>query len=679
MATLNTLRTRFGFVLTGVIALVLLAFIFSPSDLINFAGNDPIVAKINGHNVTYTEYAREYDEIQSQSGVSTFDDAQVDMLYQSTWQSLITSYVVTPGLVEMGFAFGPAEYAAVLRGSLPTQTMYSAFGNPQTGAYDVNAVNNFVLTSRGNAEAEAAWASLMDQVEEERLTTKYLAMVAAGINTNSLEAKLTADGNNKDYTGRWAYKRYADIEDSWAKVTDAEIKALYDARKELFKREPSRNVSYVLFNVEPSSADKSAIEAKAKALAQEFESVELSDIPTFVRESRSGSVATNYVTADQLPTMESTALTTGEMYGPTVTADNAWRISRVVESIYASDTLSLRHIVLPYTEEKLADSLLIALQGGADFALAAMNHSAYSETAQLGGEVGAVPFSSFEGEFSKALAPARKGDIVKVASGDMIQLLQVYDASARKRHYKVATIDLPIVPSQETRTAAHSAAGEYAMDLTGHVDDILTLSSEASVSPFNALLVPSTRTIDAVDGSSNVVRWAHKAKVGDVSEIFTVESGYVVAAVTSINNDKYESYDVAAVRLTQELMNAKKFEAVAAQISGSTFDEMVASISASTGSFEDINYNSYYIPGLGIEHEVVGAIISSNEGDVSSPIKGQYGLYFFETMSMESDDTVTAEAEKARLEALAIQSAQQRLFDVLTSLSEIEDLRGSVL
>ncbi len=73
MATLNTLRTRFGFVLTGVIALVLLAFIFSPSDLINFSGNDPVVAKINGQNVTYSEYAREYDNVPRQSGVTAVD------------------------------------------------------------------------------------------------------------------------------------------------------------------------------------------------------------------------------------------------------------------------------------------------------------------------------------------------------------------------------------------------------------------------------------------------------------------------------------------------------------------------------------------------------------------------------------------------------------------------------
>ena len=71
---------------------------------------------------------------------------------------------------------------------------------------------------------------------------------------------------------------------------------------------------------------------------------------------------------------------------------NEWRISRVVESVTAPDTLSVRHIVLSYSDDKLADSLFVALKGGADFAQAAAQNSLMRESAANGSDLGAMPF-----------------------------------------------------------------------------------------------------------------------------------------------------------------------------------------------------------------------------------------------------------------------------------------------
>ena len=54
--------------------------------------------------------------------------------------------------------------------------------------------------------------------------------------------------------------------------------------------------------------------------------------------------------------------------------------------------------------------------------------------------MGVVPFSAFTGEFVAALANAKRGDVVKVASGDAIQLMQVYRADKPSKHMQVATI-----------------------------------------------------------------------------------------------------------------------------------------------------------------------------------------------------------------------------------------------
>ena len=54
MASLNTLRTKFGIVLSIVIAGALLAFILSLKTEMGFSGNDPRVGVIDGEKINYS-------------------------------------------------------------------------------------------------------------------------------------------------------------------------------------------------------------------------------------------------------------------------------------------------------------------------------------------------------------------------------------------------------------------------------------------------------------------------------------------------------------------------------------------------------------------------------------------------------------------------------------------------
>lgn len=70
MASLNTLRTKFGVVLSIVIAFALLAFILSLKTEMGFSGNDPKVGEINGDKIAYSEYYDEYELTKNQNGGS---------------------------------------------------------------------------------------------------------------------------------------------------------------------------------------------------------------------------------------------------------------------------------------------------------------------------------------------------------------------------------------------------------------------------------------------------------------------------------------------------------------------------------------------------------------------------------------------------------------------------------
>ena len=89
MASLNTLRTKFGIVLSIVIAGALLAFILSLKTEMGFSGNDPRVGVINGKKINYSEYYNQYEQIKAQSGAQESDEQQSAMLANAAWQALI--------------------------------------------------------------------------------------------------------------------------------------------------------------------------------------------------------------------------------------------------------------------------------------------------------------------------------------------------------------------------------------------------------------------------------------------------------------------------------------------------------------------------------------------------------------------------------------------------------------
>ena len=64
MVSLNTLRTKFGVLLSVVIAGALLAFIFSLKTEMGFSGNDPEVGSIDGEEVLYSEFLAAYDVLE---------------------------------------------------------------------------------------------------------------------------------------------------------------------------------------------------------------------------------------------------------------------------------------------------------------------------------------------------------------------------------------------------------------------------------------------------------------------------------------------------------------------------------------------------------------------------------------------------------------------------------------
>lgn len=673
MASLNTLRTKFGIVLSIIIALALLAFILSLKTEMGFTGNDPKVGVIDGEKILYSEYYDQYEKIKTQSGAQESDEQQAAMLANATWQSLISKYVLTPGFDKLGLRVTEPERLDMVSGKQPTQAFYSAFSDPRTGAFNVAAVSEFLAQAETNPQAAQVWAQLNEQARTEREIQKYFGLIKGGVFVNALEVERGVKSANDTFAGKWAGKKYTDVPDSLFQITNADMKTYYNSHKDLFRQTPSRTISYVVFEVAPTDDDLLKLEKTVMEVGKEFASTE--ELKSFVRTNRNGGIADNFVSAAQLPEDEAEALTAGKPYGP-VLKNNEWTMARVLAVKEAPDSLGLRHIVLPYTEEKLADSLLTALRNGGNFAEAAARYSVYDATAANGGEVGVMPFSAFVGEFAEALGNAKAGDIVKIASGETIQLMQVYRADKPSKHFQIASITYPVEASSDTRRNVHNNAGSFMVNAKGSSEAFAAAASEAAVTPRVAVINQGDRTLRGMEDSRDVVRWAYGAEPGDVSEIFTVGKDYVIAMLTAVDNDEYASMEKVEAQLRAQVLRDKKYDYIVKDLAGSTLAEQAASLGSEVSDFKDVTFSSFYLEGIGFEPRVVGTITSSDKGVVSAPVKGLSGVFVIEVEDVQNADKQNAEGEKVRAQAMYESMAQQFFLPAIQQMAKIEDLRG---
>ena len=673
MASLNTLRTKFGIVLSIVIAGALLAFILSLKTEMGFSGNDPRVGVIDGEKINYSEYYNQYEQVKAQSGAQESNEQQSAMLANAAWQALIGKYVLTPGFDKMGLRVTEPERMSMVSGQHPSQAFYNAFADPRTGEYNVAAVHQFLSEAEANAQAQQAWAQLNEQARMEREVAKFLGLIKGGVYVNSLEVANGVNSANNTYAGKWAGKKYSAVPDSLIQLKSSDIKAYYNSHKNMFKQTPSRALSYVVFEVSPTDDDMLALEKSVAEVGAQFAATE--ELKSFVRANRNGKIADNYVSAKQLSEEEAKALLDGATYGP-ILKNNEWTMARALDTKIVPDSMGIRHIVLPYTQEALADSLLTVLKGGADFAQVAAQYSVYDATAANGGEVGVMPFSAFSGEFAAALANAKTGDIVKIASGDAIQLMQVYRADKPSKHVQVASITYPVEASAATRRDIHNQAGTFSVNAKGSVEAFNDAASAAAVTPRIASLAQGERTIRGLEDSRDVARWAYGAEVGDVSEIFPVGKDYVIAMLTEIDDNEFAPLEKVSAQIRAQVLRDKKYDYIVKELSGSTLDEQAKSLGTEVADFDNVTFGAFYVNGPGFEPRLIGAISSTTEkGVLSAPVKGLSGVYVFEVDDIQTSDKQTAEGEKVRAQAMAESMAQQFSVQAIQQMAKIQDLR----
>ena len=685
MATLNTLRTRGGIVVSIVIGIALLAFLlgdFGNQGASAFQERKMRVGEINGEKIGYTQFTDKVDYltaiVETSSGRNSLSAEEQDQIRDQAWDFLVSQYALEPGFEAAGFRVGEAEQIDMVDGTYISPVVRSTFINPNTGAYDGTMLRQFVSNLSRDASGRAAmmWDYLKDQMTKQRLVLKYMALVAKGMYVTDLEVDQAVAGSNVASGISYIVENYDRIADSTVSVTKEDIRKYYDAHKNAFRQSASRDVEYVMFDVLPSEEDYAAAEKEVNEMAEEFsQSTTPMQYATLNSQAQTDK---EYVGENQLSgplAKYAFGPDNQKMYGPVKEGDT-YTLARVVDTKMLPDSVGARHILLPAGQAELADSIVKALQGGASFAELAEVYSNDPGSKSKGGDLGVFAPSQMVPEFGDAVLANEKGKVFTVDSRFGTHIAEVTYLSKPTKKVQLATITYRIEPSQTTQQAVYANASKFIAEAHGSYENFDKAVASNSLSKRVARIRNTDRNLNGIDNSREIVRWAFNGEKGDVSAIMDIDGNYIVAAITGVTADGIAPVESVSKQIADILRLRKKGEMLSEELSGKgSLAETASKLETEVKEASGIEFNSFYIEGVGVEPKLIGAVTGVEESAQSKPVAGNAGVYLFDVTSRSAIETVTPESERVRLEANAqayiIERANQALVDAI----EITDNR----
>lgn len=663
MATLQKIRNH-GVLLLVIVGAAMLAFILG--DFLNsgssfFNRSRENVGTIAGHDVHYTEYEAAKDQLTDvykiETGRSDFDEEISAQIRSQVWQMMLMDYSLRAEGKKIGLDVTKDELSQLCIGEHPHELITSrrAFYD-ETGRFSRDNLVRFLASLEQETDnqeqaanlkqAKSYWLYWENAVRLTYMQEKYITLLQSLVKANSLEARFAFDSRQQTTGIQYVMQNTFAVADSLVKVTNRDLKKLYEERKPLYKQTPNRAIAYVAFDVKPSETDYEAADKLMKQLEQELKTTD--DVALVVNTNSDIMYDGRDYSAATIPAeYKDFAFAKGAKAGDVSVLsfeNDKYSIARIVETGYSlPDSVCLKAIAAQEGQEDV--------------------------------ELGWFQATELNKSIAEPAFHGKRGTRFTVAQGLGEQTFEVIDIAPATPKAKVAILERTVTPSSKTYSTTYNAAKQFVVN--NNTEELFrNAAAEAglTVNPqFN--LTQNTEKVGELKASRPIVRWAFEAKEGQVSDVFECGNQFIVAVVTETNDGDYRSLESVKAELMAEATNNAKAEYLVKQLKDvTTLEEAAQVLDRPIETIDNLSFGAYRFGNrAGNDPAAIGAAIALDENEVSAPVQGRSAVYLIQGGHKSEVDETTFDAETEK-QQLASRVAYTIPYQAITLLQEAADV-----
>ncbi|WP_449389022.1 peptidylprolyl isomerase [Chryseobacterium lineare] len=654
MAILGQIRSK-PWLLMGVIALALLAFLVNPDSIDKVFGKNPdVLGKVNGEKITREEFNDQLFVLQQQAEQQGQPKAGLE---EQAWQLLVQSKLIKQQFEKLGFEMTEDYFWNQLQYDQMFAQQKQFFD--EKGNFKTQELKKQIEDMKATSpEGYNQWLKTRKSIEYRLMARQVFANISTGITTGKKEAEELMKQRDQladiDFV-KIDYATY--LQKNNIKVTTEDLANYIKQHPVMFKAEESRNLGIVFFPSQPSAADDAAAQKEINKLfsggtdasggTENFQNTKNDSM--FVMANSDMPYNPQYMKPNQLPQtiqaqIPSAAI--GQTFGP-YKEQNFYVVSKLLDKKTSDSTLS-RHILIAFKgspagegvtrskeqAKKLADSIGAIVKANPGKFTEFLKLSNDPNSAAQGGSLGwTTPETPFVPEFLTYLANNPKGATGVVETQFGYHIINIEDKKPGAMSYKVANLVKAVKPSDATEADTDKKARRFIQQIQGKsFNDFVNIAKKGNYqfsNPKQAKRFDGQLQGLGTEKDGEILAWAFdkKREKGD-TEFFTVD-GTGDKIVVYLNGKQAKGIaDPESVRDQIEIVVKNKLAAkqISEKIGKAGNLDQIAKQFGTTKQSAQVNLLNPSVAGS-MEPKVAGAAFGVAKGKISNPVEGGTGVY----------------------------------------------------